>query len=133
MYMPQALPFDTIKKEYPIMEIILLLILLITQMNGKNGKPALDFSKLTPLMSLLGDKPISEIPALKNLNLSSILPENMNISEIMNAVSAFSSFAAPKQEQETAASAQSSMSPLRPISKIADANITYALNQYFSE
>ena len=31
------------------MELILIIILFLTQMNGKNGKPALELSKLTPL------------------------------------------------------------------------------------
>lgn len=44
---------------------------------------------------MLGDKNLSELPALKNLDLKSILPENMNISDILNAVNTFSSFAAP--------------------------------------
>ena len=68
------------------MELILIIILFLTQMNGKNGKPALELSKLTPLLSMLGDKNLSELPALKNLDLKSILPENMNISDILNAV-----------------------------------------------
>ncbi len=115
------------------MELILIIILFLTQMNGKNGKPALELSKLTPLLSMLGDKNLSELPALKNLDLKSILPENMNISDILSAVKAFSSFAAPQAAAEPKAEPTQSMPPLRPISKIADANITYALNQYFSE
>lgn len=114
------------------MELILIIILFLTQMNGKNGKPALELSKLTPLLSMLGDKNLSELPALKNLDLKSILPENMNISDILSAVNTFSSFATP-QAAEPKAEPTQSMPPLRPISKIADANITYALNQYFSE
>ena len=115
------------------MDLILIIILFLTQMNGKNGKPALELSKLTPLLSMLGDKNLSELPALKNLDLKSILPENMNISDILNAVKTFSSFAAPQAAAAPKAEPTQSMPPLRPISKIADANITYALNQYFSE
>lgn len=118
------------------MELIIILLILMTQINGKNGTPALDVSKLTPLISAFGKKPLSDIPILKDLNLGSILPENTNLSDLMSAVSAFSSFAAPagqEQVQPEKAAPANNMPPLRPISKIADSNITHALNQYFSE
>ena len=59
----------------------------------------------------------------------------MNVSDIMNAVSAFSALSSQTGDasipEETVPA--NGMPPLQPISKIADADITYALNQYFSE
>lgn len=118
------------------MELILILLVILAQ-SGKNGKTLFDPEKLTPLLSLLGGEngALANLPFLKNLNFGNLLPENMNVSDIMNAVSAFSALSSQTGDasipEETVPA--NGMPPLQPISKIADADITYALNQYFSE
>lgn len=126
------------------MELILILLLLMSQNKDKNGKPALDLQKLAPVLTALGsgENTFLDLSMLKNLDLGSLLngnfdlsslfSNNSNLSNIINAVSAFSSFAqsaTPAHENVQ----NNTMPPLQPISKIANANITYALNSYFSE
>ncbi len=116
----------------------LILILLILNMQNKNGTFSLDLKKLAPVLNafIRGDNDFINSPILKNLNsllngnfdLNSLLSlNNGNLSDIINTVSAFSKNAAIPEKT------QCDSPPLQPISKIANENITNALNAYFSK
>lgn len=122
----------------------LILILLILNMQNKNGTSSLDLKKLTSVLNAFahGDNDFINLPILKNLDVNSLLNGNFdlnsifplkngNLSDIIDTISAFSTFsknvAVPEKSQSDF------MPPLKSISKIANENITNALNSYFSE